>query len=98
MSLLSRIRAFLHPEKHLAEASCLRQQLDDLEEDLKRAQINELRLTSQLEATNELLAQTQTDAQACRRKAHRLEQDLKNERAFSKTMQRDLQNRIRAKR
>lgn len=98
MSLFARIRAFLHPEQHLAEVSRLRQQLEEVDEALKQTQINEHRLSCQLEAVNELLGQAQADSQAYRRRANRAEQDLKNERAFSKTMQRDLQNRIRAKR
>ena len=98
MSLHSRIQAFLNPNKHLAELTYLRQQLVDLDEELKQSQLNEHRLSCQLEAVNELLGQAQVDAQAYRRRANRAEQDLKNERAFSKTMQRDLNNRIRAKR
>lgn len=97
MSLLARIRAFLHPEQYLAEVSYLRQQLEVVDDALKQGQLNEHRLSCQLEAVNELLGQAQTDAQAYRRRANRAEQELKNERAFSKTMQRDLQNRIRAK-
>ena len=98
MSLRSRLRAFFNPDRHLAEVTHLRQQAVDLDDELKQSQLNEHRLCSQLEAINELLGQAQTEAQANRRRANRLEQELKNERAFSKTMQRDLNNRIRAKR
>ena len=98
MSLRDRIQAFLNLYAGQGEITYLRQQLEALDEELKQAQINENRLACQLEAVNELVSKAQIDAMECRRRADRAVQDLKNERAFSKTMQRDLQNRIRAKR
>lgn len=98
MSLHDRIQAFLNPYARQGEIEYLRQQLVEIDDELKQTQLNERRLYCQLVAVNELVGKAQNDAQIQRRRANRLENELKNERAMSKVMQRDLQNRIRAKR